>query len=1204
MSARTSFDLATTPLGEGFCLIEASAGTGKTFTIAGLFLRLILERDVPVREILVVTFTEAATEELRGRIRKTLADAAAALTAGHTDDKALAAMLKPHWPDAAQLANRLHRTLTLFDEAAIHTIHGFCQRTLRDRAFESSSLFDLELLPDDREMLLEVADDWWRERFYHAPALVVATALRKKPNPEALVPLLRNHSRHPELRILSRAGNRTLDTLQDALLAAFESARGAWQKNRAALQAIFDAKDTWAKGEHAKEEVVQRWFAALNAGFGEAGPDGNTLEALANFTPDALEENTHQRKKTAVTPDNGFFDCAASVLSAAEDFLAGLSVDFLEFARRELPRRKERNKVQSFDDLLTRLRNALASPGGDALARAVRERYRAALIDEFQDTDPVQSDIFQLIFTSKPATETEARSVFLVGDPKQAIYGFRGADVFSYLDARRHAAREFSLDRNWRSEAGLVRAVNTIFGARPNPFAVTEIEFAPVIAAGHADDEPLTENGLRLPPFRCCFIQREAGRALSKEAVREMLPDSVATEIVRLLNGDVKLGERLVSPRDIAVLIRTNEEAGWMQEALRRRGVPSVLHTDRSVFSAPEARELQLLLEALAQPGRDRLLRPALTTSLIGIDGNQLDELGRDEMAWQKQIEQFRGWHDQWRDHGFAAMFRAWLQDAEIRQRLLTFTDGERRLTNVLHLGELLHQAAEQSRLGMNGLLRWFADQIAAPDNAADEQQLRLERDDEAVRLVTIHKSKGLEYAVVFCPFSWYSFGDPKNPESVSFHERDAEGRVTARMALDLGSDEMSRHLEFASEEKLAEELRLLYVALTRAQHRCYFVWGAMKGAEASAPAWLLHRPASLNTPSRDALSAHFETLDDAALRRDLDALVNASREGDAATIEVASLPAENNDRFKPRHSSAVELQARRFTGRIPMDWRIASFSSLVANAPDEEPDHDRATSVPVAAEVEEVPATGIFAFPRGTQAGTCLHKIFEEVDFTKTGDDRAMEKLVSEKLSDHGIDAEKFGPTIIATVRRTMVVPLEPAGFTLSKVPMAKRLNELEFCFPVRELSPALLRAGFAGSHAELAERIGRLGFVPSGGFVKGFIDLVVQFDGRFYILDWKSNWLGNRVDNYDQSTLARAMTESLYTLQYHLYVVALHRYLSLRVPDYDYARHFGGVRYVFLRGLDPVRPELGVFGDRPDAALVESLSAAWAGNGGAIDD
>ncbi len=1204
MSARTSFDLATTPLGEGFCLIEASAGTGKTFTIAGLFLRLILERDVPVREILVVTFTEAATEELRGRIRKTLADAAVALAAGRTDDKALAGVLEAHWTNATALANRLQRALTLFDEAAIQTIHGFCQRTLRDRAFESSSLFDLELLTDDREMLLEVADDWWRERFYNAPALLVATALKKKPSPEALLPLLRNHSRHPELQILSRAGNRTLDELQDALLAAFESARGAWQKNRATLQGIFDAKDTWAKGEHAKDEAVQRWFGALNSGFGEAGPDGDSLDALVNFTPDALEENTHQRKKTAVTPENDFFDCAASVLSTAEDYLAGLSVDFLAFARRELPRRKERNKVQSFDDLLTRLRNALAAPGGDALARGIRERYRAALIDEFQDTDPVQSDIFRLIFTSGPATESDARSVFLVGDPKQAIYGFRGADVFSYLDARRHAAREFSLHRNWRSEAGLVRAVNMIFSARPNPFAVTEIEFTPVIAAGHADNEPLTENGLRLAPFRCCFMEREAGRALSKEAAREILPDRVATEIVRLLNGDVKLGERLISPRDIAVLIRTNEEAGWMQEALRRRGVPSVLYTDRSVFSSPEARELQLLLEALAQPGRDRLLRPALATSLMGIDGSRLDELGRDEMAWHEQVEKFRAWHDEWSDHGFAAMFRAWLQDAEIRQRLLTFTDGERRLTNVLHLGELLHQASEQSRLGMNGLLRWFADQIAAPDNAADEQQLRLERDDEAVRLVTIHKSKGLEYAVVFCPFSWYSFGDSKNPESVSFHERDAEGRVTARMALDLGSEEMSRHLEFASEEKLAEELRLLYVALTRAQHRCYYVWGSMRGAEASAPAWLLHRPTSLNTPSRDALAAHFETLDDATLRRELDALVNASREGDAATIEVTPLPVKNNDRFKPRNSSAVDLQARRFTGRIAMDWRIASFSSLVANAPDEEPDHDRATMTPVAAEVEEAPSTGIFAFPRGTQAGTCLHKIFEEVDFTKTDDDRAMEKLVSENLYNHGIDAEKFGPTVVATVRRTMVVPLEPAGFTLAQVPMAKRLNELEFCFPVRELSPALLRAGFAGSHSELAERIGRLGFASSGGFVKGFIDLVVQFDGRFYILDWKSNWLGNRVENYDQPALARAMTESFYTLQYHLYVVALHRYLALRVPGYDYARHFGGVRYVFLRGLDPARPELGVFADRPDAALVESLSAAWAGHGGNRDE
>ena len=1199
MSDRPSFHLPTTPLGEGFCLIEASAGTGKTFTIAGLFLRLILERDVPVREILVVTFTEAATEELRGRIRKTLADAAVALAAGRTDNKGLAELLAPHWANGATLAARLQRALTLFDEAAIYTIHAFCQRTLRDRAFESGSLFDLELMPDDRAILQETADDWWRRSFYEASALLAAVALKQKSKPEALLPLLRNHSRHPGLRILSRAGERPLDELQTALTAAFGSARAAWLGKRAEVQAIFDAKETWAKGGHKKDGRVRQWFAALDAGFGEAGPDAATLDALENLTPDAMAENTGKKKKATVTPQHEFFDRAGKVMDAAENFLAGLKVDFLQFAHKELPRRKERHKVQSFDDLLTRLRSALVAPGGDALARAIRQRYRAALIDEFQDTDPVQSDIFRRIFVVDATAPADARAVFLVGDPKQAIYGFRGADVFSYLDARRHAAREFSLDRNWRSEAGLVHAVNTIFSAQPNPFAVEDIAFAPVTAAGHADAEPLTENGLRLPPMHCWFMERDGGKALAKDATRERLPGVVATEIVRLLNGDVLLGERRLSPRDIAVLVRTNEEAGWMQEALRQRGVPSVLHTDRSVFSTPEARELQRLLEAFAQPGRDRLLRPALATGLMGLNGSALDAFSHDETAWQSEVERFRAWHDLWREHGFAAMFRAWLRDATVRQRLLTFADGERRLTNVLHLGELLHQAAGQSRPGMNGLLRWFADQIAVPDSASDEQQLRLERDDEAVRLVTIHKSKGLEYPVVFCPFSWYAFGDPRKIESVSFHERDAEGRVTPRMALDLGSDQMPRHLEFASEEKLAEELRLLYVALTRAQHRCYFVWGAMKGAEGSAPAWLLHRPPSLNTPSKDALAAHFGTLDDAALRRDLDALVNASRHGDAATIQVASLPAENGDTFKPRESSAAELRARRFTARIPMDWRIASFSSLVANAPDEEPDHDRATSAPATAEVEEVPATGIFAFPRGTQAGTCLHKIFEEVDFTKTGDDQTMEKLVAGKLSEHGIDAEKFGPAVVATVRRTVGVALEPDGFTLAQVPMSARLNELEFCFPVRELSPALLRAGFAGTHTELAARLGRLGFIPAGGFVKGFIDLVFRIDGRFHILDWKSNWLGHRVEDYGQAALARAMTENFYTLQYHLYAVALHRYLALRVPGYDYARHFGGVRYVFLRGLDVGRPALGIFADRPDAALVESLNTAWAGKG-----
>lgn len=1200
MKAPPSFQLDSTPLEPGVTLIEASAGTGKTFTIAGLFLRLLLERNLSVREILVVTFTEAATEELRDRIRRTITEAAFALRHDSAGESSVATLLAPHREQAVTMLARLDRALSGFDEAPIFTIHGFCQRTLKDRAFESGTLFDTELLKDDTDLLQQVADDFWRVRFYQSPRLEVSCALADKFSPGTFFELLRTQSRHPQLRVIPALEDKPLTDAINALHAAFERVAKLWRTQRDAILQAFGSGEAWAKEDHRKPEQLEEAVQQAEQCFSDHGPTPESLDALKFFAQSSLADATRSKCETPAHP---FFEACDAFNESRDSYAIALNLAFLSFAQAALPRRKQQLKVQTFDDLLTRLHRALHGTGGEALARQLRSRYHAALIDEFQDTDPVQYQNFRRIFV--PSDDTAPSQLFLIGDPKQAIYGFRGADIFTYLDAAQAANRRFTLDRNWRSESRLVSAVNTLFSRVTQPFLFDEIAFQPVIAAGRADADPLTDANQSTAPLHFWFKRRETdAKTIPSTYAETELPRQVASEIVRLLNGAARIGERPVTPRDIAVLVRKRRQARWMQEALRNAGVPAVLHTEESVFESREATELCRILAALARPQDERRIRAALVTETLGFTGDQLNRLFADEQRWQTLLQEFHEEHTLWLARGFMAMFRRWLHRNGVRPRLLGREDGERRLTNLLHLAELLHQAAQERQLAPEPLVRWLEEQVSAAERSTEENQLRLERDDEAVRLVTIHKSKGLEYPIVFCPFSWSGAEADKRTSGgvrpVFFHRQtsDSTGRTSSEHVCDFESPDRAEHEALEFRERLAEDLRLLYVALTRARNRCYFIWGAFHKSGTSAAAWLLHPGSSTSQPQSSVLLSRFSELSDAQLLADMASLTQASvNAAGQPAIRLTEIPEASEERYRPGAASAQPLAARTFNATIRRDWRICSFSTLTRDLLDEAPDYDRSDFESSAVSQEDEPPSGIFAFPRGTAAGTCLHKVFEELDFTESNPD-AIRRLVASTLNTHGFAAETYGDAVFATVRRTLDVPLEPDQSTLAlrRIPRVDRLAELEFFFPIQRIAPALLAGGLTefASLPDFAAQLRRLNFHASEGFLKGFIDLVFQYEGRFYIVDWKSNWLGNRAEDYHRVALEREMTAKLYPLQYLLYTVALHQYLTLRLPGYDYSTHFGGVLYLFLRGIDPARPELGVYRDKPEHDLIQQLSHA----------
>jgi len=1186
------FDLLESPL-EGANLIEASAGTGKTYTIAGLFLRLILEKGFSVNDILVVTYTVAATEELRDRIRKKIREAMEAFSVGSSPDEFLNGLVKKN-PDPQGAIRLLQEALHDFDEASIFTIHGFCQRTLHESAFESGSLFDTELIPDQERLKEEIARDFWRLHFYRAPLEFVAYAQSKGVSTRYFLNLLGKGTAHLDSQIVPEIKSAKLNSLE-AFRQAAEGLKDEWPKARDEILRIFSGPALKYYTNPQKHMDAMNGYVANGAGL-------PLFKEFEKFTATKLAANT---KKNCATPKHPFFDLcedfqekATALAFEMDRQILFLKRELFRYLQKELPARKERQNIQSFDDLLIRLRDALEKTGGDDLAKAIRTRYRAALIDEFQDTDPVQYAIFKSVFSG------EESILFLIGDPKQAIYSFRGADLFAYMRAAGHVDSRYTLTKNWRSETGLITAVNTIFSNGKNPFIYEAIPFEPSTAKERREQDSLKINKKAEPPFHLWFVDAkifaDADKPITKGQARDLIPDAVAGEISRLIGlgkeGRALIGDGPLREADIAVLVRRNSEARLVQESLTALRIPSVLHSMGNLFDTDEALEMSRVLSAIGSPNHEPLLKVALTTDMLGKGGEDLEKLGRDEAEWEDWVVKFREYNELWEKRGFIRMLRYFLLKEKVRTRLLSFPDGERRLTNILHLAEVLHQESSERKLGMVGLLKWLRQQRDPQSPRLEEHQLRLESDANAVRIVTIHKSKGLEYPVVFCPFNWDGSEIGKNEEFL-FHDPKDDWKIN----LVLNPEENPNRM-LGEKEILAENLRLLYVSLTRAKNRCYLIWGRFNEAGTSAPAYLLHPPEGTPGDIVAATGAKFEGLTDADIRQALKELARNAK----GAIQLSDMPLGAGEQQRPAAEAGKDLFFEEFSGHIRRDWRIASFSLLTSDREKETkppshaaidlPDYDQGISLEETVPTQE--PSGIFAFPKGARAGTLLHDIFEKIDFSGK-DMPAIEEVVAGKLREYGFEMH-WQETVCEMIGKVLAAPLQSGenGLTLSRIGKIDRLSELEFYFPLEPITPKKLKKVFAEHGgpeiaADFPDQIENLNFAPAQGFMKGFIDLLFQFQGKFYLVDWKSNFLGNRVEDYGKKTLLREMNENFYILQYHIYTLALHQYLRNRLGDYDYEKHFGGVFYIFLRGVDPERgQEFGIYRDLPGKELIEALS------------
>lgn len=1202
------FDPMTLPPA-GVWLIEASAGTGKTYSITSLYLRFLLEQRLGVERILVVTFTEAATAELHERIRVRLQKAIHVFERGAAgEDQVLAALLKRS-PNRATDLLLLQRALAEIDEAAVTTIHGFCHRMLQQGAFEGGMPFDLELVGQVDDLLLELTQDYLA-RVSHDEDYRLVALLYEACSLDELHGLAREAVRHREFSVIGIDHGQPREQRLAEVAAAYSAARKAWREEEEAVRSrIVGAGLTKPfrrkieggllvrLAEHLAEEVPRSFV--VPGGTEDLIPEGFADAGRKVCTATAIKQDK--------VPRHSFFgrwqEYLAALARLERDYLAEILAGLSDFVRSELPLRLYRAQRQSFDDLLHGLDSALARQGGQVLAALIRDKYPVALIDEFQDTDPVQYRIFQAVYGETPQTT----GLYLIGDPKQAIYAFRGADIFAYLKAADDAgANRHTMITNWRADAAMINALNRLFQGVEQPFLESRIVFQPVQpgsaggAAWHGADHWQA-------PLQFLAVPREhpAGRngRISVTDLDEMIPASIARDIVRLLRSGAAIDNRPVRPADIAVLVRTNRQAAEMQQALKRHGVAAVLHSRASVFASHEARELLLLLRAVAEPALSMRLRSALVTEYLGLTADDLMTAETDEASWQGWFDRFARWHLLWRDHGFMRMMQRLCEETGLAARLLGLADGERRLTNLRHLVELLEAYEQQKHCRPASLCSWLAEQCRA-GGSGEESELRLESDSDAVQLVTIHRSKGLEYPVVYCPYLWEGVGRRRAAGFTTFHDPQADW--AGRIVLFPGAE----HLALKQREDFAEALRLLYVAMTRAKYCCIVAWAGAAAYSSSPLAYLLHGQASPAAGADDLADwfAHLDGFSHAELYGDL-AERSAREEGFCVRPLDGDVHVEP---FTAAATAAVELSCRRPARRLDRSWRIGSFSQLTARSfamrPESGHDHDTLAVVPPAAPDEEAEIT-LAAFPRGAAAGNFFHRLLELAPFAPSARE-GRRQLVAEQLRGFGYDPGLWQQPVSAALEDLLATPLRcREGLRLQDIDTARRLNELPFTFPVlaatadKTVTSRSLHRIFS-DHAmdcapEYAARLGSLDFPALAGYLKGFVDLIFEHQGRWYVVDYKSNHLGGRYDEYNPAALRRAMADHHYYLQYHLYIVALHRYLRLRLADYDYERHIGGVFYLFFKGMHPDEPENGIFFDRPPAARVMAITELFFGGG-----
>jgi len=1188
-AALPALDWRRMPL-QGRILIEASAGTGKTWNIGLIYLRLLLERDLRVEQILVTTFTDAAAQELRERLRRRLVETERLLEAtssNPTDDNSLESYLTLFCPDADSRRHALRKiqlARTDLDRAPVSTIHALCQRIQRDYPLESGAAFANDKLFDEQQLQRECVEDFWRRRYLAGEVDPREAALLLKDGPEGLLRDLGGLSNSTDARIV--AGGLAELERQIATLRSNE--------NIAELQRLASDKSLYGPRKTALSNRFNKIVTALR----DDDEEQLTGALDKTFEPDnVLEQEPPESAGTLNRhPLIRALQTLRPLLQLRTVFTRGaVLAEAAQACREEMPRRARQRHVLTFSMLIDAVYERLCGEQADAvLADRLFEAFPVALIDEFQDTDQRQFAIFDRIYR-------ERGTLVMIGDPKQAIYSFRGGDIAAYLRASEQTSQRFSLGTNHRSSRALVEALNAWYGHTEGGFGHPKIRYQPVVAAGKADDKPYTIDGqpaaqpLVIHPFRG-DAQDKRGNPLKALGELETLAlDDCANRIAELLNDpQQQIGGQRVTPGDIAVLLSTNNQIVALRTRLIARGVPCVGSGRGNIFAGEVARELELILYAVLHPDDDQAVRGALATRLLGATLEQFSAWQTQPAVFERELERFDTWRTLTRTRGVLALIDALL--AARATALLALPEGERVLTDLRHLGELL-AAEEGARQGLDGLYAWLLEMRHEGSDgnaeAADERQLRIESDARRVQLLTIHASKGLEFPIAFLPLVW-RIGDRtgvRSPKLLRYHD------ISGQRCVDLGSVDFIEHRGRHFREELEERLRLLYVALTRAVHAAHVYWvdrGPMPGNDAQAWEWAAIDVLILQAQRQLDLTKGEASLDAMAMA--------------LGGIQLSAPFADSYTRYRlPAETASPRATQTPLPRLRPFQW-LHSFSGLTRYAAatvvvddnaaaDETGLEEFGAAIEESVELVEDPRL-LSLYPlRGPRFGDAVHQVLELAGPSPVWP--GQRQLMHTQLTAQAVKASNVPPDEALERVGRMIDRARQAdlgdGLRLIDIATDQRIVEFEFQFPVQQVPLARLRQ-LCIAHGQPDVVPASLDAMTLNGMLTGFADLIIEWDGRFHVLDYKTNWLGARLHDYQGDSLDAAMAEHHYPLQALLYTVALHRYLRQRLDGYTAEHRLGDSWYLFVRALG-LAPGLGVWRHRWPVALIEALDDAFAG-------
>ena len=1192
----------TLPLNQ-ISLIEASAGTGKTYTIGSLYLRLLLKagennfsRPLNVEEILVVTFTEMATEELKKKIRERITDAIDKLTTfSETQDKSafkndefLTALC--HDLDIFEAIHRLKLAEQNMDLAAIYTIHGFCRRMLMQYAFHSGIHFNLELIKDQSDLLVRFANEFWREHFYPLPFEMADFIANELGSPDYVLSLLESDLGKNLIvdlenqQALSISITEFLHQYLGEYFKDIKALKRFWLESAGKISELIteELNKDYAKGEPKSlsrrsynTSRLAKWIEQVNAWANDPRDCLLNDTLMSYFTQSALGEKGEEGASPFIAPIFTELEERANALMSPDLLRRVILYHYRQGLQQKLLDYKLNHQEKSFDDLLRLLCEALQGAQGDELAEMIRFQYPFAMIDEFQDTDSQQYAIFSKIYRDNPEKNT---GFIMIGDPKQAIYRFRGADIFTYLKASDEAQSRFELTKNYRSEKHLVDGVNALFNFPKSPFIYQNINFT---AVDSRDDHlRFYLNGKAEPAYR--FYLTESDKVNKTEmakicaiSIQHWLKSAAENQAV-FQNEDTC---KTLQPANIAVLVKNRYEAADVIQELQKLGIASVYLSDQSsVFDSHVAVELLRILKACLNVAERPILN-AIATALFGLNAADIHKIQQNEADWQRWADSFAQYQQTWQRQGILVMLHQILLEQGISERLLSQATGERDLTDFLHLAEILQQAATLHE-SEAALLSWFEKQIQG--EGRQEAQIRLESERQLVKIVSIHKSKGLEYDLVWLPFLAVPSKIPTAGDMNVYYSKERDETLW---------DMENRNLNALYEETFAEELRLLYVALTRAKYQMAFALPAQFDKKWNA----LHYVLSQGEIGKEiALSAP----------KDTETLLQTFKEKMQDNVEICTKP--NLEAFPALsiNTKNDELKASEFTGNIEQDWRITSFTSIEQGHRrqnyftesarkkhavfDDAKDYDSQNSIEMSTALLNESESSILDLPRGKQVGTALHRHFENCYFSDLANTEEIDKLRQSLQLD-----ETFTEPLQNWLQQISHTPLSnEIGIALADLANKDCIKEMPFYLAIREHFDVEAFNRALKAHHHLPSE--PLQFEQIQGMVRGSIDLVFRHNGKYYLVDYKSNFLGSSLADYNQEALKKEMLHSHYDWQYLIYTLALHRYLQSVVPHYDYARDFGGVFYLFLRGMNG-EPQSGVFYDRPSVELITELDGVF---------